>query len=68
MQGRGISQTPKDIEHTLPTISLGGLLGQSEGNEFIITLTRLRRFQGGRKAREDAHPLFCIRYCWVVPP
>lgn len=44
--GGGISQTLKDGEYIFPGISRGGLLVQGQGNELVVTLTRLGQFHG----------------------
>jgi hypothetical protein len=44
--GGGISQTLKDGEYIFTGISRGGLLVQSQGNELVVTLTRLGQFHG----------------------
>jgi len=66
--GRRISQPLEDSKDVWPTISRGGLIFQGQGNEFVVTLARQGRLKGGRKAREDLHPMICIRYCWVILP
>lgn len=66
--GWGISQTLKDGEYVLLGISRGGLLFQGQGNELVVTLSRVGRLRGRRKAREDLHPMIGVRYCRVVSP
>ena len=44
--GGGISQTLKDGEYIFNGISRGGLLVQGQGNELVVTLTRLGHFHG----------------------
>ena len=44
--GGGISQTLKDGIYIFPGISRGGLLVQGQGNELVVTLTRLGQFHG----------------------
>lgn len=41
----------------LPTKSRGRLVCQGQGNELVVTVARSWRLQGGRKTREDVHPM-----------
>ena len=66
--GWGISQTLKDGEYVVLGIFCGGLLFQGQGDELVVTLNGVGRLHGGRKAREDLHPMIGVRYCRMVSP
>lgn len=66
--GWGISQTLKDGEYVLLGMSRGGLLFLGQGDELVVTLSRVGHLHGGRKAREDLYSIIGVRYCRVVSP